>query len=266
MVTPDDELKEKDFIHEGVKEDPYPLLIWFLILIIVGTVSWGLTTWADRFLKEEIAESPFLQVTNREFSLFLWQNPEFMRINVSDKAAYAPAFNYIETLTMNPEMAEDYVVAPPDILFKYHTWNRLLSKEVPVQAVLRSDFVEFLSFAKEWTPEYWKEAPEAYKTAIRDVKQQSSPTVDVPYPVQQAYTGWKNFFNEGTAINEFTPSYALLDQLLEKYPHYARNYWQNLIPNYLKSTDHPYNTEHSIPRDEQTSFLKSALYNFSRSL
>lgn len=266
MAAPDDELKEKDFIHEGIKDDPSPLLFWFLILVIIGSISWALTTWADKFLKEEIAESPFLQVTNREFSLFLWQNPEFMRINVSDKAAYAPAFNYIETLTMNPEMAEDYVVAPPDILFKYHTWNRLLSKEVPVQQVLRADFTEFLSFAQEWTPEYWKAAPENYKKTIRDLKQESTPLLDVPYPVQQAYTGWKNFFKQGTAINEFTASYGLLDQLLTKYPHYARNYWQNLVPNYLKSTDHPYDTEKAIPNDEQTSFLKSALYNFSRSI
>lgn len=265
MVKPGSELDEKDFIHEGIKDDPYPLFYWFFILITIGAISWGVSTWVDRFMKEEVAHSPFLQVTNRDFSLFLWQNPEFMRVHISDKAAYAPAFNYIETLTMNAEMADDYVVAPPDILFKYHTWNRLLGNEVPVQRVLSSDFTEFLAFAKEWTPEFWKAAPNDYIELLKSLPTAST-ILTVPYPVQQAYTGWKNFFKEGTAINAFQPSYGLLAQLLAKYPHYSRNYWQNLIPSYLKSMSSPQNPENIIPQQEQASFLKSALFNFSRSL
>ena len=118
MADKEPELKENDFIHEGIKDDPYPLFYWFVVLLCVGIVSWGISTWVDRVTKSEIASTPFLQVSNRQFSLFLWQNPEFMRIHLSDKAAYLPAFNYIETLSMKPEMAEDYVAAPPDILFK----------------------------------------------------------------------------------------------------------------------------------------------------
>lgn len=264
MVSTDPELDEKNFIHEGVKDDPYPLIYWFFILITIGAISWGVSSWVDRFMKKELSESPFLQVTNRQFSLFLWQNPEFMRIHVSDKASYLPAFNYIETLTMNAQMADDYVVAPPDILIKYHTWNRLLGEEVPVQQVLLSDFGKFLEFAQEWTPQYWKEAPSSYVELVKNLPNNKTPILTVPYPVQQAYTGWKNFFMEGSSINAFQPTYGLLTQLLEKYPHYARNYWQNLIPNYLKSTIHENDPEKTIPRDEQASFLKSALYNFSR--
>lgn len=260
------ELDEKDFIHEGIGEDPYPFIFWLIALVILGIFSWGISDWYDRYLEKGFKKAPFLQVTNREFSLFLWQNPEFMRIRVSDKASYLPAFNYIENLSMKPEMAEDYVIVPPDVLFKYHIWEMLLKDEVPVQKVYTKDFREFLQFAPEWTPEYWKAAPKQYLDTLINLPKNREETLDVPYPVQQAYTGWKNFFKEGDLINTFQPSYKLLRQLLIRYPHYTRNYWQNLIPRYLYSTIHPYEDDKIIPKDEIPSFLRSALYNYSGSL
>jgi hypothetical protein len=260
MADQKNELDEKNFIHEGVKDDPFPLIYWFIILVFIGAISWFISSWYDSVVNKEIDSSPFLQVTNREFSLFLWQNPEFMRIHVSDKASYLPAYNYIESLSMKPEMADDFVVAPPEILFKYHTWQRLLADEVPVQTVSRDDFNKFLEFAQEWAPTYWKEAPQSYISLIETLPQNTAPTLTVPLPVQQAYTGWKNFFTEGDAINTFQPTYTLFHQLVARYPHYAKNYWQNLIPDYMHSKE----TGEVIPQHEQPSFLKSALYNFSK--
>lgn len=260
------ELEEKDFIHEGIGEDPYPFIFWLVALVILGIFSWGVSDWYDRYVEKGYKNAPFLQVTNREFSLFLWQNPEFMRIRVSDKASYLPAFNYIENLSMKPEMAEEYVIAPLDVLFKYHIWEMLLSNEVPVQKVHQNDFEKFLSFAPEWSPEFWKAAPSSYLDTLKKLKSNESEIIEVPYSVQQAYTGWKNFFQEGEQINLFQPTYGLLRQFLNRYPHYARHYWQNLIPHYLYSSTHPNKDEKMIPVDELPSFLKSALYNYSRSL
>lgn len=262
MANSKHELDEKDFIHEGVAKDPYPLVYWSILILVIALASWTISNWYTRVIFNEVETSPFLQVTNREFSLFLWQNPEFMRIHVSDKASYLPAFNYIESLTMKPEMAEDYVVVPPEILFKYHTWNRLLGKEVPVQPVLRGDFIKFLDFAQEWSPTYWKDAPPDYIALIQTLAENTDSPLNVPLQVQQAYTGWKNFFYEGKAIDTFQSTYKLYNELLAKYPHYAKNYWQNLIPVYMKSKEEG----ELIPQYEQPSFLKSALFNFSKSL
>ena len=259
MPGPEKELKEQDFIHEGIKDNPFPLFYWFCIILFVAICSAALTEWYSRVLTKEIQTSPFLQVTNRDFSLFLWQNPEFMRIHLSDKASYLPAFNYVETLSMNAEMADHHVVAPPEILFKYHTWHRLLSDEVPTQTVLKMDFPKFLEFAQEWSPTYWKEAPLEYVALIQNLSENTNSTLSLPLEVSQAYTGWKNFFFEGNAINSFQPTYELYAKLIVKYPHYARNYWQNLIPEYMQSPEEGI----IIPRQDLPSFLKSTLYNFS---
>ena len=255
------ELQEKDFIHEGVKKNPAPLIFWFFTLIALTAAAWGLSNWYDKLLVKEIKEIPFLQVTNREFSLFLWDNPEFMRIHVSDKAAYLPAFEYIDTLSMKREMAEDFVLAPPQVLFDYHTWHRLLYNEIPVRDVLKSDFPKFLDFAEEWKPEYWKQAPKDYVEMIQRLEKNTDQVLTVPKDVQQAYTGWKNFFREGELINAFQPTYAILDQLLTRHPHYARNYWVNILPEYLKTNG---NGETLIPRPELVGFLIKAMYNFQQ--
>lgn len=265
MVTKP-ELEEKNFIHEGVKKDPFPLLYTFIALVLISTLFWGISKTYRSYMKEQFEHSPFLQVTNRDFSLFLWQNPEFMRVRMNDKAAYLPAFNYVETLSMDPLQASDYVAAPPDILYKYHTWKRLLGNEIPVRPVFSSDFLQFLDFAQEWSPLYWEEAPEDYRQLIQALKEKQDPTktLTVPYQVQQAYTGWKNFFFEGNAINSFYPTYHGLYKLIEIYPHYARNYWQNLIPNYPETIFNSEIQDTLIPQEQIPSFLHSALFNFSR--
>ncbi len=261
MVDSGPELEEKDFIHEGVKKDPFPLIIWFIVLTALIASAWGLSTWYDKLITREIKQDPFLQVTNREFSLFLWDNPEFMRIHVSDKASYLPAFEYVETLAMKTEMAEDYVVVPPHVLFDYHTWRRLIFNEIPVQKVLKDDFKKFLDYAQEWKPENWKQAPSEYIKTVTTLEKNTERVLEVPREVQQAYTGWKNFFIEGEKINAFQPSYALLDRFLIDHPHYSRNYWQNMLPEYLKTQGKGDNV---IPRQELVGFLIKALYNFQK--
>lgn len=253
------ELQEKDFIHEGVKKNPAPLIFWFFVLIALIASAWGLSNLYNRIITQEIKKDPFMQVTNRDFSLFLWDNPEFMRIHVSDKAAYLPAFEYIDTLSMKKEMAEEYAIVPPRVLFDYHTWQRLLYNEIPVRKVLKSDFERFLNFAEEWKPQYWKLAPQPYVDLVKNLESSTDLILTVPFEVQQAYTGWKNFFKEGELINAFQPSYTLLEKFLIKHPHYARNYWENILPEYLKTKGEG---DHLIPREELVGFLIKAMYNF----
>lgn len=77
------------------------------------------------------AENPFLQVTNREFSLFLWQFPEYMRANVSGKVGYLPGFKFEGNFEIESGQEDDYVSAPSEVLYLYHAWKQLLWNQGP---------------------------------------------------------------------------------------------------------------------------------------
>src|ERR1700733_2884038 len=79
------ELQEKDFIQDSLWKNPFPFWIWLVILTIFIAIFWGSSNWYSTFISKEISQSPFLQVTNRHFSIFLWQYPEYMRINAKSK-------------------------------------------------------------------------------------------------------------------------------------------------------------------------------------
>ena len=66
-------LEEKDFIYEAKGNDPLPP--WFFIIIVLGIFSiiWLGGNWFLQTMETKVDENPFLQVTNREMSLFLWQ-------------------------------------------------------------------------------------------------------------------------------------------------------------------------------------------------
>ncbi len=264
-----DEVSDSELGSNGSKKDRLPFWIWlFFVALLIGLFS-TVQNWVEDQLSEFHASTPFFQVTNRDFSLFLWQNPQFMRINVSSKQAYLPGFQYLDKVTPFPEKAEELVQAPPSVLFHYHTWNRLIARETPLRPIKAASFKEFLRQSQEWLPRWWHEAPEGYVKLLEQLPSIPDDQVlqDLPYVVKQAYIGWKNYFFEGEAINGIMPTFGQLEAFLAAYPHFARNYWRNLTlesdPNYLKMVAYAHPDSDSIvSRDEMTPFLRVALFNF----
>lgn len=266
-------LSEKDFIHEGYSKDPWPLWLWLFLLTTLVALLWGLGNWYAGKVNLVVNNSPFLQVTNRDLSLFLWQNPEFMRINVREKANYLPAFQYLDKVTINVAYADQYAVAPPELLFRYHTWDRLVRQEFTERPIPIKDFRDFLSYVEEWQPDYWPGASAGYVDFIKNLP--NSKVTDLstlsrevlPLSVRMAFQGWQNYFKEGEAIDKIEITQKQLEEFLAGHPHYARNYWQNIVkdsvPNYLKGTVSGESAGDAIvPADELTPFLKVAVYNY----
>lgn len=266
------QLEEKDFIKEGYRKNPYPFWLWIFLLTAFIAIIWGAEFWFSGFFKKEVSSRPFLNVTNRQFSLFLWQNPSFMRSNVQNKTGYLTAFQFRNTDTMDPVQADTLVEAPPEILFLYHTWFRLIKNEFAERKITVPEFRKFLDAVEEWKPEYWSEAPKDYVQLINSLPSikiedlSTLPRTTLPVDVRQAFIGWKNYFIEGSKINAMTPTYAQVKAFLSKYPHYARNFWRNIVDSenmsYLKTlTLGKFEPSDLIPENELTPFLKVALYN-----
>lgn len=263
------ELPEKDFIQEGYGKNPFPFWLWLFLLTTVIALLWGAGQWYSDKIGAIFQHSPFLQVTNRELSLFLWQNPEFMRVNAKQKNGYLTGFQYIDTMTMELPSADHYAVAPPDLLFRYHTWNRLISNEFTPRVIEQKEFQEFLDRVPEWQPTYWPGAPGEYEKMVKKFSSNSTtdlatlPTSILPKNVRMAFQGWKNFFKEGEAINSVKPTAAEMRQFLVTHPHYARNYWRNIVepsnPDYLKALN---GEDAVIPSNEMAPFLKVAIFNY----
>lgn len=274
-IPPQKELNEKDFISESYSKNPFPFWFWFSIVAVVSALFWGGGSWWSHRLGKEVAANPFLQVTNREISIFLWQFPEYMRINAKRKGSYLPGFQYqANKVVPYAHEADSIVEAPPEVLFLYHTWQRLISQEYPLRSIPVSEFKEFLNYAEEWQPANWPKAPSPYKQMIQDlmsgkVKEnlKSLPETVLPLQVRCSFEGWKNFFKEGDAINQIKPTFEEMAEFLKKYPHYARNFWRNLIqdsyPNYLKTlTLGTFEQKSEIPTSEIAPFLRVAYFNF----
>jgi hypothetical protein len=272
------ELQEKDFIQDDVNKPSWPFWLWGILFTLFVCLAWGIGSWYNGFINQQVEMSPFLQVTNRDFSVFLWQFPEHMRVNVTKgRAGYLPAFKYTDKLSLEPEMAEEYVVAPPELLFLYHTWKRLISNEFIQNPISLSEFKEFLLYAEEWQPANWPDAPKDYIKFANALLEQKAidpsglPEINPPKEVVQSFQGWKNFFVEGDAINKIRPTYAEMASFLNRSPHYARNYWKNILqaqfPNYLKTIySGKYTPSVVVPDNEMAPFLKVAFYNYQKSL
>lgn len=248
------ELQEKDFIQERYEKDPTPFWLWFFILAAFTLSLWFVEGWFLREIRTDYQKSPFLQVNNRDLSVFLWQFPEKMRINASRKASYLPAFQYEEKLSLFPDQADDWVAAPPQLLFMYHTWKRQIGDVWFSRPITRKEFIEFLNYAEEWKPQYWSGAPPRYVRMYENLekgKNDADVSDELPLIVRQAFQGWKNFFKEGKDIEKVQPTEEEIERLIETYPLYARNYWRNLYPEYLTQSYPP--------------FLKVALFNFKHS-
>lgn len=268
------QLPEDKFIHEGYKSDPGTLYAWFFFLAFLMALMWGAGSWYADYLNRQQASKPFLQVTNRELSSFLWQRPEYMRINAKSKTGYLPAFQYLQKVSVEPNLADEYVIAPPETLFLYHTWHRLIGDVWAPRTIPAGEFLQFLSYCEEWQPKYWPKAPASYQDMVKaldpkaDLDLRQLPETTLPLTVRIAFQGWKNYFSEGEAINQFKPTYQEASQLILKHPTFARNYWQNIEDTqerqYLKQLSQKSDSSEPIPSAELIPFLKLALFNFSQ--
>lgn len=259
-----DELPDNRMIREGMGGDPWPAWLYLALVAVVAALLWGGGNWVYLKQKQWSEGKPYLQVSNRDFSLFLWQFPEYMRVNVSAKTGYLPGFQYVEKVAIEPGLADNVVVAPPEALFLYHTWDRLIRNEFAARPIGGEEFKAFLDYAPEWQPNNWKEAPEEYKSLVASLDEQKPVSLkSVPRDVQQAFIGWKNFYIEGKEIEKSQPTYEELQEFLKRFPHYARNYWRNIVmrgrPDYLKTS-----AKGVIPEKELTAFLKVALFNYAQ--
>lgn len=274
-LQPEKRLQEKDFIQDSLASNPLPFWLWLVLLVLIASLFWGGSSWVNQRVNREVAASPFLQVTNRQFSLFLWQFPNFMRINSRIKTGYLPGFQD-NNVSINLEDSDKYVVAPPETLFMYHTWSRLIAHEYAERPILAPEFQEFLSSTEEWQPKNWREAPREYaetvaKLSLPDSPKdlQSLPHTALPVIVRQAFQGWKNYFKEGDAINAIKPTYDEMARFLKLYPHYARPNWRNIMmdkaPSYLIKNE-PRDENAEIPADQLAPFLKVAFYNYQQSI
>lgn len=244
-----------------------------MLLLLSGSVYYCSSQMVTK-VEEFKASKPFLSVTNRDFSIFLWQNPQYMRINQKTKTGYLPAFQYLSGVTVEPELADRFVQVPDDVLFFYHAWKRLIGEVYFSRSIPQKEFLKFLNEDPQWQPRYWKEAPDEYKELLELIRGGNDydnlnllSDQEMPKEVRQAFQGWKNYTLEGTAINNVDPSYSELNFFLTLYPEYSRHNWQNYlsdtVPNYLKSTGKK--GAEKLPKDEMAPFFKTAIYNFLQS-
>lgn len=258
------------------KPSMLPWWLWIFLATIVIALLWGSGGFYKGLMQEERSVDPFLKVTNREFSLFLWQFPSYMRVNASKKSGYLTGF-LTTSENFSPADAEEYVVAPPDLIFLYHTWSRLLSQDDLPRPIAPEEFKRFLSQLPEWEPQNWKEAPEEYVQLVSSgdyMKSKNMQTLSsqaLPKSVRIAFFGWKNYFLEGSEINNLKMTYEALLSFLEKHPTYNRSYWRNIAEvygqkvgglSYLSSLlTNAYTKDAEVPRDQLSSFLRVACYN-----
>lgn len=268
---PNKDLQEKDFIQDSLRKNPLPAWIWLVVITCLAAILWGISSWYSKFMVTETNTNPFLQVTNRQFSLFLWQFPEYMKANYSSKSSYLPGFQSEGRVNVIPSEAEKYVSAPPEILFLYHTWKRLIQNEFSSRSIPVNVFKEFLDYAEEWQPQNWPAAPQSYANLIKNLPKSNAdlntlPEAELPLEVRQAFQGWRNYFKEGDAINSIHLTFDETEQFLNNYPHYARNYWRNIVeknyPEYLKSTLDSAPKDKTLADNEVAPFLRVAFYNF----
>jgi hypothetical protein len=259
--------------QEQVPKKSYPYWLWISLIAILVLLVLGINSWNSPRPSFATQNKPFFQVTNRELSIFLWQFPKYMRANVPYKTNYLPGFQYEEKFSMFPEYADNYVVANPEVLFQYHVWSRLIKDEWSERPIPLSEFKEFIDYAPEWLPHFWGQAPQGYVKFMdnlaneKEMDLQALSDTILPKMVRQSFQGWKNFVKEGNAIDKLKPTVEQARQFIERYPHYARNYWWNVVKNvkpaYLQSLDSNNIQPNALLASEEISdFLLVAIYNY----
>ncbi|MCB1118831.1 MAG: hypothetical protein KDK65_02605 [Chlamydiia bacterium] len=255
-------IDEEEFINEGHQKNPLPFLLLLCIFGMVIALFWGGREWY--MAQESATKSPFRQVTNRDFSLFLWQYPHLMRIHAPSKRDYLKSFQYQDKVNIFPGEADQFVDASPELLFHYHTWDRLLKPDEMVRRIPVDEFRFFLNYAEEWKPTNWPEAPAKYASLVVNLPQNTSGDLfpALPLDVRRAFIGWKNYLYEGDQIAESTFTAKEVKDFLKAHPTYQRPLWYNLVkdPSYLKGIN-TLPDEAQIPPETLLAFLRVALYN-----
>lgn len=271
-------ISERDFIRNEKTFTSLPFWLWIALTAVAASLIWGSTHWFQKIIYKEKSHDLFLEVTNREFSLFLWQFPSFMRVHYQgkNKTGYLPGF-LTNTENFSPVTAEEFVSAPPELIFLYHIWHRLLAPEDISRPIAPQEFEQFLEQLSEWNPKNWLAAPESYRQLVSSqdylkVENLQTLSLDIlPLNVRQAFLGWKNYFKEGEQINKLEPTFGQVKAFLEKHAHYARNFWRNIseingqkiagleyLSGFVEGTFIP---DAHIPQEQLSPFLKVALYN-----
>lgn len=268
MTTPQKPLNEKDFIQPEPGRI-VPAWVWFFILLLFCGMLLQFFVWIWHGKKNQtvqVAQAPFYQVTNRDMSLFLWQNQAFLQKKDPSDKRYLPAFDTHEGVALETDLADQLVIGPPELLFRYHTWVRQVKNEFSNTPIPVDEFLKFLAYAKEWLPANWPQAPEGYQKLVPSLPQRTTTDLstlsyaDLPLDVRLAYQGWQNHFVHGLEIERAEYTNPDVMKFLLAHPHYARNFWRNIYPDYLKSLA---TNKGSIPDKELPSFFRQALYNFS---
>lgn len=270
----EDTLEERKFVQEKYSKDPSYFWIWMAIAAAILTLAWGLQSW---YVKNESKneESPFAAVTQRQFSLFTAQFPEFG--SSSNKTALFSSSLYGKD-KINPSKLEERIEASAELLFLYHTWNRLIAAQQPIRAISSSQFLEFLQSQPQWQPSLWKEAPQNYVLLVnslmgkKEVANSFLKREELPLMAVLAFQNWLNFGVEQQEIKEMHISDAQEALFLKAYPQYSRSYWQNILkkrfPKYLLNIEKkaaasaaPAGLE--TPSQEKLPiFFQTALFNF----
>ena len=269
-------LPESRFIQQKWSWRSVPIWLVLFLLAAAAALIWGGRGSYARLQRYEQTHDPFLEVTNREFSLFLWQFPSFLKVNRPKKTGYLPGFLALNE-NLDTSAAEEFVAVPPDLLFLYHTWSRLLAPHFIPRPISPEEFNLFLAQLPEWQPPHWALAPQGYKDLIEskdyaDIDDlQTLPESRLPREVRQAFVGWKNYFLEGVAINALNPTVAQVEAFLVRYPQYARHFWRNIetidgqrvagidyLHDLLEGKLLP---DAQLPPEQVTPFLKVALFN-----
>ena len=233
---------------------------WFFklwcITFVVLTLSLCLATNIYyQTIQTLIEKSPFLKVTNRDLSIFLWHFSEYMPQHVKNKNGYLPGFEYTNRIGIVLGEADKYCQAPPEILFLYHTWDRLLRKEFVERSIPVKEFLMFLEMNPEWKFESWADAPENYFCCLSNLSDDACNMClqDIPKIVRQAFQGWKNYYLEGERINYMEYTEKDIQNFIERHPGYSFNFWENILSEFPTPM---FRSNPLLP-----SFIKVALYN-----
>ncbi|MBB64046.1 MAG: hypothetical protein CMO81_03185 [Waddliaceae bacterium] len=265
-------LREEDFIHEESTTNPYPMWFFAGLIVIVLVAMFLSGQFTSNTLSSSYNQDPFRQVSNREISLFLWQYPRFMRVNSTNKSSYLSGFRDEDYIRVRIARSEEYAVAPPELFFHYHAWKRLLKPHLPLRKIQAGEFSEFLHFCQIWHPRNWAKSPASYKDLVSQLHKEivsdfdDLPLEKIPRDVQIAFQGWKNYFREGEEINQQSITHAQMQEFLAEHPEYGRNYWRNIlsdyVPRYLESTlETELDPNAVIAQGELSSFLRVAYFN-----
>src|SRR6516162_7765055 len=98
------ELPDNRMIKEP--KSSVPAWTYLAVIAVFAALVWGGGSWFWEKREQMREANPFAQVTNRDFSLFLWQFPEYMRANVSMKVGYLDGFEYGDKISIEPGMAD----------------------------------------------------------------------------------------------------------------------------------------------------------------